>query len=218
MAGWFLAWLLGLGAWTATAGEDWQTPLAGMPLGTNVAELNATNCVKIMLRAFQSNSTVKALVFMPGATDEFYFFHRARAVLTNANPSLLDAVNALTNQSRIQATFRPPFLLLHAAADPLEPLAIIHDAPTAAKIQQRRFIAHALYNDRDWDFMLPILKKYCGVTFTPKMYSKYSFHFFRHSFAGWNLTSWEALEVMSLAGKTTFTVEKKQVNFQGDER
>ncbi len=45
-----------------------------MPLGTNVTELNRTNCVGIMLRAFQSNNVVKALIFMPGATDEFYFF------------------------------------------------------------------------------------------------------------------------------------------------
>ena len=73
-----------------------------------------------MLDAFQSNAVVKALIFMPGATDELYFFRRAHAKLTNANPSLLDAIVALTNQTYIQATFQPPLLLLHTTEDPLD--------------------------------------------------------------------------------------------------
>src|SRR5450631_2184745 len=85
--------------------ETWQDVLGRMPLGTNVAELNRTNCVKIMLPALQSNDVVKALIFMPGATDEFYFHRRGTASLTNASPTLLDAVSALTNQTLIRATF-----------------------------------------------------------------------------------------------------------------
>ena len=83
------------------AAEPWQAALDRMPLGTNVTQLNRTNCVGIMLRAFRSNDVVKALVFMPGATDEFYFFRRAKADLTNNPASLLDALSALTNQSQI---------------------------------------------------------------------------------------------------------------------
>ena len=71
--------------------------LGRMPLGTNVTQLNRANCVGIMLRAFQSNDVVKALIFMPSATDKFNFFHHARADLTNNPASLLDAVSALTN-------------------------------------------------------------------------------------------------------------------------
>ena len=67
--------------------EEWQTALDRMPLGTNVTQLNRSNCVGILLRALQSNNVVKALVFMPGATDEFYMFRRAKAALTNASPS-----------------------------------------------------------------------------------------------------------------------------------
>ncbi len=209
---------LGLGTLAAHAADTWRTALGRMPLGTNVAELNAKNCAPLMMRALQSNDVVKALIFMPGATDELYFYRRARAVLTNDEPSLLDAVNALTNQTRIRATFQPPMLLLHADSDPAEPLAVIKDPATAARIMQRRFVPHAVYDDRDWDYLLPILKKTCGVNFSPKLYSKWSFHFYRHSFAAWNLNAWEALEAVSLAGKTTFTVEKKQVIFKGDER
>ena len=54
--------------------ETWQAALEQMPLGTNVTQLNSANCVGIMLGALRSNNVVKALVFMPGATDELYFF------------------------------------------------------------------------------------------------------------------------------------------------
>jgi hypothetical protein len=210
--------MCGSGTFAAHAAEPWQTVLDRMPLGTNIAELTATNCVKVMLRAFQSNREVKALIFMPGAIDEFYWYHRARANLTNDNPSLLDAVNALTNQTRIQATFRPPMLLLHTDDDSVEPQAEIKDAAAALRIMQRHFPPHAMYNDRDWDSMLPILRKACRTDFKPGKYSRYSFHFYRSSFAAWNLTGWEALEAVSLAGRTIFTVEDAQVIFQEDHR
>src|SRR5262245_33605791 len=77
------------------ASETWESALSRMPLEAGVTELSRTNCVEVMLKAFQSNDFVKALIFMPGATDEFYMFKRARAQLTNASPTLLDAVSAL---------------------------------------------------------------------------------------------------------------------------
>src|SRR5579864_7477854 len=99
---WFcLLWFVA--AIAAHAAEPWETALGRMPLPANVTELNATNCVKVMLGAFQSNSAVKALVFQPGAVDEFYWHQRTKAKLTNNAPSLLDAVHALTNQTQIRA-------------------------------------------------------------------------------------------------------------------
>src|ERR1019366_2324231 len=121
-----------------SAAETWPEALARMPLGAKVTELNRTNCAGLLLGAFQSNDVVKALVFMPGATDELYFFRRARANLTNSAPSLLDAVSALTNQTLIRATFRPPLLLLHTGEDLLEPAIRIDDLPTADRLKQRR--------------------------------------------------------------------------------
>jgi hypothetical protein len=171
-----------------------------------------------MLPAFQSNAVVKALIFMPGATDEFYFFRRAKARLTNDSPTLLDAVNALTNQTLIHATFSRPFLLLHADSDPLDLLIQIKDVPTAEKIAAKQFIPHVLYNDRDWDSILPDIEFTLGVHFFPELWSVNSFHFYRHSFAAWNLDGWEALQAVAYAGKTKFTVEKKQVVFEGDTR
>src|SRR5438876_288489 len=155
----------------ATAAEPWQEALRQMPLAANVRQLNRTNCVEILLNAFQSNRVVKAFIFMPGATDEFYMFHRAKAELTNASPSLLDAVAALTNQTRIEATFRPPLLLLHTDEDELEPVIRIEHRPTLEKLKQRRFVAHAVFNDRDWTFLQPLLRKRLKTDVQPRRYS-----------------------------------------------
>jgi hypothetical protein len=200
------------------AQESWPTALARMPLAPNVRQLGRTNCVDILWRAFQSNSVVKGLIFMPGATDEWYMLRAAKADLPGPNPSLLEAVCALTNQTRIRATFRPPMLLLHTAEDSLEPVIIVEDQPTADKIKQARFVPHAVYNDRDWDFLYPILKKKLKAAMRPWRYSLESWHFYRHSFTGWDLTSWEALEATALAGKTTATVKKGKVVFAVDLR
>jgi len=201
-----------------SAAETWQAALSRMPLGTNVPQLNRTNCVGIMLRAFQSNDVVKALVFMPGATDEFYFFRRASANLTNSPASLLDAISALTNQTLIRATFRPPLLLLHTGEDLLEPVIRVEHQPTADKIRQARFVPHGVYDDRDWDSLRPVLKKCFRTDLLPWPQLIDSWHFYRHSFAAWNLTGWEAMEATALAGQTAVTVRKKQVVFELDTR
>ena len=189
-----------------------------MPLGTNVTQLNRTNCAGVLLRAFQSNNIVKALVFMPGATDELYFFRRARADLTNSPASLFDAVSALTNQTLIRATFRPPLLLLHTAEDLLEPAIKIEHQPTADKLKQARFVRHGVYDDRDWDYLRPILKSSLRTDLLPWPHTRDSWHFYRHSFAAWNLSGWEALQATALAGQTAVTVRRKQVVFEFDAR
>jgi hypothetical protein len=189
-----------------------------MPLGTNVTQLNRTNCVGIVLRAFQSNDVVKALIFMPGATDEFYFFRRAKADLPNSPASLLDAVIALTNQTLIRATFRRPLLLLHTDEDLLEPVIKIEHQATADKLRQAHFVPHGVYNDRDWHFIRPALGSSLRIGLRPWPHSQDSWHFYRHSFAAWNLTGWEALECMALAGETAITVRRKQAVFVPDTR
>ena len=209
---------LGLVPWRQVVAETWQSALAQMPLGPNVAELNRSNCVNVMLSAFQSSVMVKALMFMPGATDEFYMFKRAKARLTMGRASLLDAVEALTNQTLIRVTFRPPMLLLHTDEDPLEPVIRIEHQSTVKKLQRIPFPQHVSYNDRDWDYVQPILKKTFRVDIRPWRRSYDSWHFYRHSFAGWGLSGFEGLEAVALAGKTGFTVEKGRLVFEGDER
>ena len=198
--------------------EPWQTALSRMPLATNVNELNQTNCVRLMLTSFASNDVVKALVFMPGATDEFYMFHRVKAVLSGSSATLLDAVTALTNQTWIHATFYPPLLLLHTDEDPLEPVITMQHLKTAEKFQQARFLPYVNYFDRDWDFLQPILKKQLKSDIRPWRYSQDGWHFYRHSFAAWGLTDWEALEAITLAGKSKCTVRHNQLIFEVDPR
>jgi len=200
------------------AQTNWQEELAKMPLTEKVSELNRHNCVKVMLNSFQRNPAVKALIFMPGATDEFYFFRRAKARLTNSAPTLLDAVAALTNQTYIRATLRPPLLLLHTAEDSLDPIIVIQDQHTADRLQKKHFEKHGVFNDRDWDFMQPILSFDLDTKMLPGLNSHESHHFFRHSFAEFGLNGWDALRAVALAGKTVFTVQKKRVVFTGDTR
>jgi hypothetical protein len=189
-----------------------------MPLCSPIHELNRTNCVDVILRSFQSNCVVKALIFMPGATDELYMFRRARAKLTNENASLSDAVAALTNQTLIRASFRPPFLLLHTAEDPLEPLIILHHQATAERLKQRRGPTPILANDRDWVFLQPLLRDHLHADLKPWRSSPDSWHFYRHSFAAFGLTTWESLEAAALAGKSSFAVYRNRVVFEPDTR
>jgi hypothetical protein len=210
-------WLIAAGA-TAFADDDWQSALSQMPLGVNATELNRTNCVPLMLGAFQSNGVVKALIFMPGATDEIYFFKRVHAELTNASPSLLDAVTTLTNQTCIQATFQPPFLLLHTTEDSLDGFATIKNESTAAKLRERRVPGLVLLNDNDWDGVQSVLHKKLKIRLSPSRGSSDSWHFYRHSFAACDVTEWEMLETLALAGKTTFTLHWLTADFQPDRR
>ncbi|MDE3068507.1 MAG: hypothetical protein KGJ60_13305 [Verrucomicrobiota bacterium] len=209
------AWLA---AAAAAAQETWQNALSRMPLGTGAAELDRTNCVPLLLNAFQSNGVVKALIFMPGATDEIYFFQRAHARLTNAHPTLLDAVAALTHRTFIQADFRPPFLLLHTTEDSLDVIAITENESTAARL--RRFIVpgRLIFEDDDWDGVLAGLRHRLHIGLRPWRGSSASWHFYRHSFAACGLTDWEMLEALALAGKTRFVVHWRTADFEPDRR
>jgi len=168
---------------------------------------------------FLSEQRSRAGADLPaGATDEFYFFRRAHASLTNAAPTLLDAVIALTNQTYVRATVVPPFLLLHTAEDPLEPLVTIEDQRTADRMKRKHFEKHAVFDDLDWDHLEPILGFDFNTHVTPKPDSHDSWHFFRHSFAEYGLNGWDALRAAALAGKTKFTVKRNWIVFAGDTR
>jgi hypothetical protein len=215
----WIGWLLLCAASPgAIAGEPWQDTLAKMPLAAPATELNWTNCVPLLLDSFQSNGVVKALIFMPGATDELYFFRRARAVLTNANPSLLDAVTALTNQTFIQATFQPPLLLLHTTEDSLDVIAVVKNKSTAAKLRRQSVPGRVLLDDADWGSVRAALRGKLCVGLRPFANAMETYHFYRLNFVSCGVTDWEMLEALALAGKTTFTVHWLTADFQPDRR
>jgi hypothetical protein len=200
------------------ADESWQPALSQMPLNTNAKELTRTNCLPLMLNAFQSNGVVKALIFMPGAADEFVFLRRAHASLTNANPSLMDAITALTNQTYIRAEFRPPFLLLYTTEDELEPIAIIKSKSAAAKLQARKVPGRMVLYDSNWDYSRKAVARKVSVSVVPYSDSPNSWHFWPNNFAACGLTQWELLEALALSGKTTFTVHWLTVDYALDMR
>jgi hypothetical protein len=57
--------------------------------------------------------------------------------------------------------------------------------------------------------MQPILRKTLKADIWPAKQSFDSWHFYRHSFAGWNLTGREALEAVCLAGKSTCVIQRQ---------
>ena len=195
-----LAWL----ATTAFADDNWQSALSQMPLGipqSGITELNRTNCVPLMLNAFQSNGVVKALVFMPGAADDFVFYRRAHVTLTHANLSLADVITALTNQTYIRVCFRPPFLLLYTTEDDLGPIATIKSKSALARLQARTVPGRMYFCDSNWDFTRRAVAGKASIGVRPFSDSPGSWHFWPNNFVAYNLTQWELLEAVALSGK-----------------
>lgn len=212
-----LIFTVGLGE-RVRAVESWQDALSRMPLGRNVTELKRTNGIPLMLNAFQSNSVIKALIFMPGAADDFVFYRRAHATLTNANPSLLDAVTALTNQTHIRAEFRSPFLLLYTTEDTLGPIATIKNNSTATKLQARVVPGRIYFCDGLWDSARAVLRKKLSVSVRPFANAPDAEHIWPANFTAYGLTQWELLEAVARSTKTTFTLHWLTVDFRLDAR
>jgi len=233
MSKWLAALSLLLLTLTTRAAESWQDALGRMPLPATVGQFNPTNCVEIMLRAFQSNAVFKALIFLPGAADEFYMLGRAKPDLsfrwsaattsTSADhswrgPSLLDAVVAVTNQTGLRITQRGPLLLLHTDRDLLEPLIQVEHQPTMERLKQRRFLPYAFLYDRDWEFVQPLLSKRLKARVSPWRYSYDGWHLYRATLAAWNLTGEEALDAIALGCKAAVIVRRGHLDFEPDMR
>lgn len=198
--------------------QDWTNALARMPIGTNVAWLTRTNCAQVLFQALSADATVKAIVFMPGATDELYFFHRVNVRLTNARPSLLDAVQALTNQSPLRIVFRAPLLLIHSEEDVLELDIKVEHPATVSKLKAATIAGRQEFLDRDWKAVRDHHLRKIAVGISPLNRFAITRHFYRHTYAGWNLTAWETLEATAFAGKTRFVVGRNRATFDLDER
>ncbi len=196
------------------AAESWPSALSQMPLGPAGTQISWSNAVSLMLPALRSNGVVKALIFMPGATDEFYLYRRVRADLASPAPSLLDAVRVLTNQTTIRATFRSPFLLLHTSSDVLEPRIIVEHLRTFEKLKSRLLVGHAFFEDRDWDSLQPFLRKNLKLDIRPWRGSKEGWHFYRSCFAAWSLGGLEMLESAALATRTRIIIRSNEARFQ----
>ncbi len=65
-----------------------------------------------------------------------------------------------------------------------------------------------------WERLQPQLEKRLSRPIRPVPQSTDAWHFERHNLAGWGLTGWEFLTAVSLAGKTSFSVQKQAISFQ----
>lgn len=196
------------------AEQSWEQALRTMTLGANPPLLNRENCVRVLLNAFQSNQVVKALVILPGVLDDFYLINRDKPKLNISAQNLSEAVMALTNATELRATFRPPFLLLHLDRDLIEPELEVRHEKASARLRRDHHLEHALYRDRHWETIQPELKGRLRTAILPSAKSEDAWHFNRHNLAGWNLSDWEWLSALSLAGRTSLNVQERRIVFQ----
>jgi hypothetical protein len=190
------------------AEAEWSTALKDMPLQLLNARLDRTNCVELILKSFRSNSVVKGIVFLPGATDELYLTRRVNPRLTSHAPSLLEGIHSITNGSLIRATFRHPLLLLHTDSDLLEPNIANEPDAMLPSFYKKGAASDLLYIDRSWEKIQPDLRRWLGVSVIPASGSRESWHFYRHHLRGFQLSEHELLEAVCLSGKTQVTINR----------
>lgn len=183
-----------------------------MPLKADII-LNRDNCLPMLLSAFQSNAVVKALVFLPAVSDDFYLINRDQPKLDLKADNLLAAITALTNATAVRATFRAPCLLLHLDRDALEPKLFVHHPGTVERLKKSCHLPHALWVDTHWERLQPTLQEGLKVKILPAGPSSDAWHFARHNLAAWNLPDWELAVALSLSGKTSLSVEANRLVF-----
>jgi hypothetical protein len=193
-------------------GQDWRETLAKTPFSRSSFQAYQTEPVELILKSFKPAGEMRGVVLMPAAADQLYFFDWGRVELSGA-PTLLEALNALTNKAQMTYTFVAPFLLIHLPRDTTsDPLTFAADAPP--KLQTRKRGGQIYYLDRPYDRILPALKKITGLKSIPDQRDAGSWHFYRLSFVGYDLSASEILRAMGYGTKTAVVVEKKRIVFR----
>ncbi len=186
-----------------------ERALSGMPLPKML--LNRNNCIPILLKSFVSNGVVKALIFSPGVTDDFYLFNRDAAALNLEATNLWEGIAALTNRTAVRATFTSPFLFLHLQG---ESATQVPDLEPTAHIEASKNGTDVLWIDRHWDTVQRQLRSRLGMQVEPQPDSEAARHFYRQNVSGWNLTASELLQAAAMASGTIFKVESGRILFE----
>jgi hypothetical protein len=207
-----MRWLLVLLLLVSARGQDWRETLARTPFSKTSFQVYQTEPVELILKAFRPTGVLRGVVLMPGAADQIYFSDWGRVEL-GAAPSLLDALNALTNQARMSYSFVAPFLLIHLPRDTTnDPVTFVADA--AAKLHARKKLGEIFYLDRPYNRVLGELKKVTGLKANPDQRDPGSWHFYRLSLVGYDLSAPELLRAIAYGTKTSALVEKRRVVFR----
>jgi hypothetical protein len=196
------------------AQTNWQEALVRMPLPGGMEPIERENVISRILEGLQANSLVKAIVVLPAVSDDLYLINRDKPRLNLRANNLAEAIAALTNATEIQASFVPPFLLLHRKEDLLAPQFIVKDAAAADRLRTETHLPEVVFLDMHWKKLRPILNKALRPSIHPWSSSQDSWHFARHNLAGRSLTDWELLAAVSLSGSTSYKVEKRRVTFR----
>jgi hypothetical protein len=179
--------------------ETWMDALRRMTLPPDTV-LNRENCIRGLLEAFQSNSTVQAIAILPGVSDDFYLVNRNKARLDARPTNIGEAICALTNLTGVRATFREGLLLLHLEGEPIEAAVTVKSERQAAKLKGAPSIDRVLWIDRHWSKVQPELASVTKMRVVPVDGSKDAWHFARCNVAAWNVNPWN---LITLAGVTS---------------
>src|SRR5687767_3712380 len=128
--------------------QDWQSHFGNIPIRTKSFRAHLTPPVELILTNFQPTTELRAVVLMPGAADRLYFYDWGEVTLPE-NPTLLDAVTALTNAADLRVFVAPPFLLIGRESDnPSDPLSIAGAISTEKlKLNERKLRGRTYFLD-----------------------------------------------------------------------
>jgi hypothetical protein len=198
----------------AIRAQDWQAAFVKIPIRAESFPAHLTAPVELILTNFQPTAEIRAIILMPGAADRLYFYNWGQITLP-ANPTLLDAITALTNKAGLTIFTAPPFLLVAMPYDnPGDPLSIASDVRIdKLKLTERKLTGRTYFIDRPYDRLVPQTEKLTRLRIKPSRTDAGSWHFYRLSFVGYDLTSAEFLRAMAYGTKTTVQIQKRKVVF-----
>ena len=201
-------------SFVALRAQDWQTAFSKIPILTQTFPAYQTPPIELILTNFQPTAEIRGVILMPGAADRIIFYDWGQINLPQ-NPTLLDAVAALTNKVGLRVFVAPPFLLIGMPYDdPSDPLAILTKTkPEKLKLDQRKLPGRTYYIDRPYDRLVPKVEKLSRLRIKPSLSSPASWHFYRLSFVAYDVNAAELLRAVAYGTKTSVRIEGKRATF-----
>jgi hypothetical protein len=194
--------------------QDWQSAFAKIPIHTTNFPAHLTPPVELILTNFQPTAEIRGIILMPGAADRLYFYDWGEITFP-PNPTLLDAIAALTNKADLRIYVAPPFLLIGMQYDhPDDPLTVAPGTNLPKlKLDERKLQGRTFYLDRPYDRLVPQLQKSTRLRIKPSRSDAASWHFYRLAFIGYDLTAADLLRAIAYGTKTSVRIEGKRATF-----
>lgn len=194
--------------------EDWQTAFARIPIRTTNFPAHLTPPVELILTNFQPTAEIRGIILMPGAADRLYFYDSGTVTLP-PNPTLLDAITALTNQADLRVYLAPPFLLIGMRYDdPADPMTVDPQVSLdKLKLNEQKRPGRVFFIDRPYDRILSQVEKVARLRLKPSRFDPASWHYYRLSFVGYDLTGADFLRAVAYGTKTSVRIEKRRAIF-----